>query len=103
MSITPKYPVSLLAGLAAMALSSAAAQANNNAQVYSCYTNRFGVEQCGNTNAEGGARSLSAVPRASAAPQPDDPQARLKRYCDDRKKAGKIDADGVCAAPVNGN
>lgn len=93
-----------LAAAMALGISIPPAQANSGTAPPQCFTNRFGVEQCDNPNANGGAATATATraTRIQSGTQPDVPQARLRRYCDDRRKAGEIDADGICATSANG-
>lgn len=102
MRMPTQHSLLRLASFAAVALAAPVGVpvlANTQAQPPVCFTNRFGVEQC-DINNQPGTQTTSAALRNGSAEKA---QARLKRYCDDRGKAGKIDADGVCTAPINGN
>jgi hypothetical protein len=92
-----------LAGILALP----AAQAASGGQTPTCYVNRYGVEKCGSDGNNGGdkyfaadsASSTTAAGSADAASPHPTPSAqqRLQRYCAEQKKAGKSNADGLCA------
>lgn len=77
------------------------ALAASGGQTPTCYVNRYGVEKCGSDGNNGGDQYIAADTVATA-PKPS-AQARLQRYCAERKKAGKSSADGLCAGQAAGN
>lgn len=78
-----------------------AAQAASGGQTPTCYVNRYGVEKCGTDGNNGGDKYIAADAVATA-PKPS-AQERLQRYCAEQKKAGKSNADGLCAQQAQAN
>lgn len=84
--------------LGASFLPAPAALAASGGQTPTCYVNRYGVEKCGTDGNNGGDKILAAAAvDSTAASVKSGAPTRLQRYCAEQQKAGRNDADGLCA------